>query len=74
MPPKKEVVFDFTPRKDFTFDGNLILSSMDMAAEYYGPETQAAVLELEMQVRRSDGTWVRVDPERVRMAPRGLKT
>ena len=73
MPPKK-VEFDFTPRKDFSFDGNVILASMDSAAEYYGPETQAAVLELEMQVRRSDGTWVRVDPERVRMAPRGQKT
>lgn len=55
------------------FTGNEILSDFDFAAERYGEDVQQAVLELEFQVRRSDGTWVPIDLERVRIATRGMK-
>lgn len=35
-------------------------------------ELTGLVTNLEFQLRKSDGTWVKVDPERVRIATRGV--
>ncbi len=65
--------FTLKAADDFTLDGIEIMDAFDSAAEDFGPAMQQAVLDMEWQVRRTDGTWVRVDPERVRLAPRGEK-
>lgn len=78
-PDKKQPVFKWISESNsssspLVVDGVLILQSFDEVADTIrNPRLTQAIVNLEFQVRRSDGTWVSVDADRVRIAPKGMK-
>ncbi len=54
--------------------GSEILNDLDLKSAELGDEDiDNLVLSLEFQLRKSNGQWVPVDSDRVRLAPRGKK-